>query len=130
MTEEDRVDRRLKLLDCNIDGLVQVTADDQTLQLNNINDISVSGAGLDTKKLLHPGTQVGLRFINEAHEIGIKGAVIWCVANESSSQCNVNYFRAGISFNLNEPLHSRQFFRAVLDHASPDEGIGKQIQSH
>lgn len=121
---EDRADLRLKLADCYLDGRLHITANDYCPSLNNVSDISASGAGLDTNKPLHPGTHVSLRFSSDNREIGIHGEVVWCAANDSSNGKSDHYsFRTGISFNQSEPLHSQLFFRTVLDHANPDDGL-------
>ncbi len=106
-----------------VNGNFELDSEDVHFDSTIVNDVSVSGAGIELPVPLEIGSKVDLVFTAGDWSIGVEGRVVWCNAVRATSidKKETDSFRMGIKFNPEKNNDNVMFFmasRAILNPAS------------
>lgn len=104
-----------------INGNFVVDSDEVHFDSAIVNDVSVSGAGIELPVPLPVGSQVDLTFTAGDWKISVKGKVMWCVAAQQPGLANdlIDIFRLGIQFDARNTNNNVVFFMASRSMVNP-----------
>ncbi len=102
MADERRKHERANLKRDDIPGSFFIDADGESFQFTNVNDVSISGMGIDTPFPLEKGAAIGLRYIADDFQLRLNGTVAWCEtgAEEGSHRIGVQFDPANMNDNV------------------------------
>lgn len=78
----------------------------QTIAINNIRDVSVSGVGLELDHIIAQGETIALGYQSDDFNMKIKGTVAWCDASDGPTSI-------GVEFSSDSPQDNMLFFMAM-----------------
>lgn len=87
---------------------ILATADDE-FEIEDINDISLTGIGFDLPVYMDPDTEVSVTYEEDQVSVTINGRVIWC---EDHPEIHGS-FRLGVQFDYADLDESSQLLLAV-----------------
>lgn len=104
-------------------GSFEVDSEEVHFESAIVNDVSVSGAGIELPVALTIGSDVGLTFTAGDWRIGVQGTVMWCDELQQpdlSSAELINTYRMGIKFDPSEANNNVVFFMASRSIVRPE----------
>ncbi len=109
-----RDDNRQKIQLEEVNGYFELDSEDVHFESTIVNDVSVSGAGIELPVPLEIGSTVALVFTAGDWSISVEGRVVWCntVRVDSLEQNKTDSFRMGIKFNPENNNENVMFFMA------------------
>lgn len=111
-----------------INGNFELDSDEVHFDAAIVNDISVSGAGIELPVALDVGTKVDLIFAAGDWRISVEGRIMWCnpVTEKSIDQQDIDAYRMGIRFNPEHAHDNVIFFMASRSIVNPmAQGISR-----
>jgi len=86
----------------------------------NVNDVSVSGAGIELSIPLDVGSDVDLTFVAGDWNICVQGKVMWCSRDVNlPKQMDADCYRVGVKFNPGNANNNVIFFMASRSMVRP-----------
>lgn len=121
MLRESREYERKPLVTPEEEDLLFIEVNGDRHSLDNVKDISVSGAGVQLTVPLIPTSPVVLGLAQEDQEVRVQGAVIWCQELEPAVTLDGHQpqFRLGIRFNPMDLKSSSALFLALREYIDP-----------
>ena len=118
MFTESRASIREKIYLEEIIGSFHVEAGGKHYDTTYVNDVSVSGAGIQLESPLEVGSNVDLTFAAGNWNISVGGKVIWCNKNDNELKAGDSY-RIGVKFNSRNINNNVIFFMASRSMVRP-----------
>jgi hypothetical protein len=121
MLRESREYERKPLLTPEEENLFFIEIDGVRYPLDNVKDISVSGAGIQLTVPLIPTSPVVVGFEQDEQEVRVQGAVVWCqeLAADDAVDGHQPRYRLGIRFNPMDLKNSSALFLALREYIDP-----------
>lgn len=85
--------------------------------ITRVVDVSLSGAGIQTRYRLVPGEEVTLKYRSRDYRLAIRGTVAWC-REEEDRNCKL-----GIAFDPQNRERNSLFFLAMRKYLDDFDGI-------
>jgi hypothetical protein len=85
--------------------------------ITRVIDVSLSGAGIQTRYRLAPGEEVTLKFRSRDYRLEIRGTVAWCREDDDRS-CKL-----GIAFDPGNRERNSLFFLAMRKYLDDFDGV-------
>jgi len=105
-----------------VNGTFRLIAKDKTYESTQIQDVSVSGVGIQLAEPLEVGTTVDMIFSAGDWKIAVDGRVVWCsvaVARGQLGARSTEAYRMGIKFNPRNANNNVIFFMASRSMVNP-----------
>jgi len=121
MLRESREYERKPLLTPEEEYLFFIEVEGERFALDNVKDVSVSGAGIELTVPLIPTSPVILGLEQEDQEVRVQGAVVWCqeLASDDVVDAHQPLYRLGIRFNPMDLKSSSTLFLALREFIDP-----------
>jgi hypothetical protein len=119
MIRDARRDTRSRIALHNAAGLFLLKADQQQFRLKSVDDVSVSGMGLQLPVPLHTGTSVTLTYTELDWHVTIRGHVMWNGLGPRSEMTATAPYRHGIRFEPTQNDDNALFFLALREFLDP-----------
>lgn len=100
MSEEQRVHDRENLERTSIPGSFSIEADGQSHTFNQVNDVSISGMGIQLDCCFENGKEVIVKYTSTEFNIAIRALVAWCVEDEDGYKVGVQYTSDDLDTNV------------------------------
>jgi len=97
-----------------VNGTFELDSEEVHFETTVVNDVSVSGAGIELPVPLEVGSKVDLSFTAGDWKISVEGRVVWCnaIQVEGIDHTATDFFRMGIKFNPENNNENVMFFMA------------------
>ena len=121
MLAESRVVSRENIQLEEIIGKFHLDAGEKHFDNTFVNDVSVSGAGIELEAPLEVGSNIDLTFVAGDWNISVQGQVVWCI-NTPEKQAQVEeegHYRVGVKFNPRNTNNNVIFFMASRSMVRP-----------
>jgi len=102
-----------------INGAFHVDAAGEHFETLFVNDVSVSGAGIQLSAPLEVGSNIDLTFVAGDWSICVDGKVIWC-SLDSGEHLLEDCYRIGVKFNPQNDHNNVIFFMASRSIVRPE----------
>lgn len=121
MLAESRVVSRENIQLEEILGQFYLDAGDKHFNDTFVNDVSVSGAGIQLPAPLEVGSNIDLTFVAGDWNISVQGKVVWCSmdSNKKLAEGKDSNFRVGVKFNPRNTNNNVIFFMASRSMVRP-----------
>lgn len=90
----------------------------QLYQINNVQNVSISGVGVEIPKVINIGQKIALKYDSADYHLTINGTIVWC-----DSQSNTGSCRLGVEFDDGNQEDNALFFLAVRKYLDPFDNI-------
>ncbi len=117
MGRENRKDSRGIVTTNPAGSMFFLRSRDGIYAITQIIDVSLSGAGIQTRYRLVPGEEVTLKYRTQDFRLAIRGKVAWCVEGEDRD-CKL-----GIAFDPENKERNSLFFLAMRKYLDEFDGI-------
>lgn len=107
---ERRKHERANLKRDDIPGAFYIDVGDKSHQFFHVNDVSISGMGIDFQEQVPAGTPIALRYVSDDFRIELNGDVAWC-----EPQAQAAPFRLGIKFDPTHMDDNVMFFMTLRE---------------
>jgi hypothetical protein len=118
MNQNNRIQQRSSLKKRNPQAKFHVEVYNRQYVLDEVHDVSVSGAGIKIPSEIAPGTPVKLVYRDLDYSISVLGKAVWCapVNNQTivRSIDNEAFYRTGIQFDARD-RNCTLFFMALRE---------------
>lgn len=95
-----------------------VKSEDGVYTITRLQDVSLSGAGLETRYALRPGEHIRLKYRSPELSVSVNGTVAWCTAAAGE------VYSIGVSFDPEERQSNAVFFLALRRYLDELAGTG------
>ena len=103
-----------------ISGGFQLDAGNKHFDDTFVNDVSVSGAGIELSMPLEVGSDIDLTFTAGDWNISVQGKVIWCsMDTKPQKSLDSDNYRVGVRFNPRNANNNVIFFMASRSMVRP-----------
>jgi hypothetical protein len=106
MSVDKRFNARGTVL-CGKEARFSIKSEDGIYTITRLCDVSLSGAGVETRYPLRPGERIQLKYRSDEITAGVNGTVAWCKAIPG------DFFTVGIAFDPEERQRNAVFFLAL-----------------
>lgn len=109
MGEERRGHNRESL---DVDGIsahFSIEVEGQSIDFNQVNDVSISGMGLILSQSFSIDTPVALKFVSDEFDLRVAARVAWCEPDGE------NEFRVGVQFSADDLDANVMFFMTLRE---------------
>ena len=122
MLAESRVVSRENILLEEIIGKFHLDAGERHFDNTFVNDVSVSGAGIELDAPLEVGSNIDLTFVAGDWNISVQGQVVWCSMDSEKKKASIevdDHYRVGVKFNPRNTNNNVIFFMASRSMVRP-----------
>ncbi len=117
MGREKRRDSRGSITVDSAGTMFFLRTDDGIYAITRVIDVSLSGAGIQTRYRLKPGEQVTLKYRSRDYRLSIRGSVAWCREGDDR-ECKL-----GIAFDPENRDSNSLFFLAMRKYLDEFDGV-------
>jgi len=118
MLAESRINARESIHVEEIVGVFHVVSGNKHFETTYVNDVSVSGAGIQLSSPVEVGANIELTFAAGDWKISVEGKVIWC-SLEDNEIVPEDRYRIGVKFNPRNANNNVIFFMASKSMVRP-----------
>ena len=122
MLAESRVVSRENIQLEEIIGKFHLDAGERHFDNTFVNDVSVSGAGIELDAPLEVGSNIDLTFVAGDWNISVQGQVVWCSMDSEKKKASIekdDNYRVGVKFNPRNTNNNVIFFMASRSMVRP-----------
>lgn len=127
MNQDHRIQQRSALKKRNPQAKFHVEVYNRQYVLDEVHDVSVSGAGIKIPNEIAPGTPVKLVYRDLDYSISVLGKAVWCTpVNDqlfAPDTLKAPHFRTGIQFDGRD-RNCTLFFMALREFIDTDDNVG------
>ncbi|MDX9740245.1 MAG: PilZ domain-containing protein [Gammaproteobacteria bacterium] len=120
------IDKRFNargMVRCGKEARFSVKSEDGVYTITRLCDVSLSGAGVETRYPLRQGERIRLKYRSDELTVAVNGTVAWCTATPG------DIFNIGVSFCPEERQRNAVFFLALRRYLSELGGDAMQEKS-
>jgi hypothetical protein len=121
MLRESRENERKPLVTPDKEVIFFIESNGTRYPFDKVNDVSVSGAGIQLPVALTPTSTIVLGFDQDDYQVRVQGTVVWCQAlqAESFKGSQQRNYRMGVRFNPLDMKNSSMLFLALREFIDP-----------
>lgn len=129
MSSNSRIVNRENIELEEIVGSFHLDAGDKHFEQTFVNDVSVSGAGIQLSSPLEVGSNIDLTFVAGDWNVSVEAQVVWCTMHEDQAQARAiadaeanaadSSYRVGVKFNPRNTNNNVIFFMASRSMVRP-----------
>ncbi len=121
MLRESRENERKPLVTPDEEAIFFIESNGTRYPFNKVNDVSVSGAGIQLPVALTPASTIVLGFDQDDYQVRVQGTVVWCQSLEEQAfnDSQQHRYRMGVRFNPLDMKNSSMLFMALREFIDP-----------
>lgn len=109
MSREKRGYDRENLVRADIPGAFEIEIDGTSHAFGKVNDVSISGMGINMPMSLTVGKPVVIRYVSEDFRVALNANIAWCVKSDDG-------FRIGVQFSTENLDANVMFFMTLREY--------------
>lgn len=123
MTNEKRLHPRKGFNTAENDFSFYLEDKGQQYQVNDVQNVSISGVGVGLSKGIKIGQKIALKYDSADYHLSINGTIVWC-----DNTLHTGLYRLGVEFDAGNQEDNALFFLAVRKYLDPFDSVATKAQ--